>query len=571
MRNIIGHLSDLSFEPADEAGFNKWLQQEDAFSFLIQNAKDSEFVIYASIGHTYIHAVLVGRDKLSPPDISDLMGWNCNSSSCWGVSYTLSDPPRVWLSPPLEHPGCKTLVGAEKLIYSRHFEGLLGDKSYYEVLQKFIHVFDLHFVPEKNAYCRIDKLGDVEEVLRIVRVNSKIEGRSGTIITVHRNLIDQYMALTDTYVVRLFDFTRYRSGSFSGWSSNRVEKSSEDPDFSYRMSIEKGKGSYARGFQVVRPTMAVDVILRGIARGDDEERNYATFLIQDWKNSQLVEVSCAPGHTANYFTESDLPFEVSPAFFRPEVLAKYKADPEKYRLEDRSITCRGAWYLKTYDVNEHGQIHTYIVYLRDLPYEEQLHWKAYNEKPKGPISKRAFTTDIEGDWHLDYEPLNSIKAAAREFSKEAKPWWSLREEGLLDQVHYPVTSSAEEWATELLHLDQLIVEGYEEKNLRRAAMEAGRQVDTKMRSLKLIEEWLVGLGYEEDGAKSMVAPLRNLHNLRSKIKGHASGQEAVNIKKQVLQTHGSYRKHFENLCAECDSAFRDIHAALKGGQPSANL
>ena len=61
------------------------------------------------------------------------------------------------------------------------------------------------------------------------------------------------------------------------------------------------------------------------------------------------------GQTANYFTQSDLPFEMSPAFFHPEVLTRYKSDSDKYTLQDRSISCRGAWHLQTYDINDAGQ------------------------------------------------------------------------------------------------------------------------------------------------------------------------------------------------------------------------
>ena len=104
----------------------------------------------------------------------------------------------------------------------------------------------------------------------------------------------------------------------------------------------------------------------------DEEREHTSFIAQDWKNKRIAEISCAPGATANYFTESDLPFELSPAYFRPEVLSKYKADSQKYTLQDRSITCRGAWHLKTYDINEAGQVHTYLVYLRQLPMQRAI-------------------------------------------------------------------------------------------------------------------------------------------------------------------------------------------------------
>ena len=91
-----------------------------------------------------------------------------------------------------------------------------------------------------------------------------------------------------------------------------------------------------------------------------------------------------------------MPFELSPAFFRPEVLLKYKADRDKYTVDEvrQFISCRGAWGLESHDVNDSGQVHAYLCYLRHLPYQEQLHWKSHNEEPKGTISKRAFENDF---------------------------------------------------------------------------------------------------------------------------------------------------------------------------------
>lgn len=132
-----------------------------------------------------------------------------------------------------------------------------------------------------------------------------------------------------------------------------------------------------------------------------------------------------------------------PAFFRPEVLSKYKADSDKYTLGDSSISCRGAWHLDTYDVNEAGQVHTYLVYLRKLPYEEQLDRKAHNEPPKGPISERARRADFEGRWTFDYDPLISLRDALRGLREQMVPWWTLRSDDLIEQVHYPVTEGAE--------------------------------------------------------------------------------------------------------------------------------
>jgi hypothetical protein len=243
-------------------------------------------------------------------------------------------------------------------------------------------------------------------------------------------------------------------------------------------------------------------------------------------------------------------------FFRPEVLTKYKADSEKYRLEDRSISCRGTWHLKTYDINAAGQVHTYVCYLRDLPYEEQLHWKQYNERPKAPISKRAFAGDFEGRWDQEYDPLTSIREFVGELVKARTSWWTLRAEDLLERVHYPVTASADEWAEELLQLDKLLVEGFEKRVLKRAATVLGRTIEPQYGSLKLVEECLIGLA--EEHAAEVVAPLRELQRLRTKIKGHAGGTEALAIKRAILASHGTYAKHFRRLTRDCDQAIRTI-------------
>ena len=91
--------------------------------------------------------------------------------------------------------------------------------------------------------------------------------------------------------------------------------------------------------------------------------------------------------------------------------------------------------------------------LNTLPYEEQLHWKQYNEAPRGPISKRAFTTDFQGSWATEYDPLQSLKSKLRKLHEEQVPWWNLRSGDLFDKTYYPVTTSPDEWADEILNLE----------------------------------------------------------------------------------------------------------------------
>jgi len=124
------------------------------------------------------------------------------------------------------------------------------------------------------------------------------------------------------------------------------------------------------------------------------------------------------------------------------------------------------------------------------------------------------------------------------------------------------TEASEEWANEIMALDKLIVEGFEERWLRKRATDLKQAIKPSDRSLLLVEACLRGIGYEEEDASKLVAPLRELHNLRSKLKGHASGSEANALRKAALKAHRTYRKHFADLCGRCDEALRAIAGQL---------
>ena len=64
--------------------------------------------------------------------------------------------------------------------------------------------------------------------------------------------------------------------------------------------------------------------------------------------------------------------------------------------------------LAGYNVNSAGQVHTYLGYLRDLPYQEQLYWASMNDRPKAPISSR-FSDGFHGGFATDYDPLIALK------------------------------------------------------------------------------------------------------------------------------------------------------------------
>ena len=482
--------------------------------------------------------------------------WHFDPYDSWSISWDASDPPNVEIIAPLSRGG---LAGAEPLLLVRVSERFNEGRGHIEILQKIPHIFNLHWVPERRSYCKVDKNGDLVDAISIFELSDTEHGIDGEIVTFKREILYDYMNITKTVIVRAFDFSRFRWEDFKGYGSGGQSCEDVFQEIYYRSCVRPDYASYMRGAQIIRPSGTIHNFIRRF-EGREENPEYATFIAQDSRSGRVMEISCEPGATANYFMHSDLPFELSPAFFRPDVLSKYRADPDKYVLQDRHINCRGAWDLRSYDINEEGQVHVYILYLRDLPYAEQLYWKSFNEAPRGGISSRAYQTDIEGRTPTAYDPLNSLihRMRTRDYA-----WWSLRSEQLPDQLNYPATSSSSEWGVEITRLDQLIVEGLEEKYLRKKATQLGRKVD-KYRSLKLVEECLIGMGFDEERARNVMGPLHDLHNLRSSVGGaHASGKTAKSIRTNAIADHGSYRQHFHWLCTACDEAIRVIADAMK--------
>lgn len=553
----------LANEPEEKEAFNTWVQQNDIIPFLENEAQDEYVIIYASFPHVFIHAVLIPEVNLEESIVSDLLKWSYNPFSSWGLTVSSDD---AWIENPLSSAGSDTLKSGEQILFGRSFEGNTSRSTYFEFNQKIAHVINVHYVPERKAWCKLDRFGDIEDSVKIIELKGLPKNRQGTIISVKKAALGEYAGVKNLSLLRMYDFTRYKAGGFSGWGNNnkQIDFGNTSSIFG-KLVVKPGTHSYSRGFQLIDIRVPKEQVIDSFCGGPTAKgtKQYCSFIAQDWKNKKISEISCDPLCLANYVTESDLPFEITPAFFKPEVLLKYKSDRAKYKLASRSVGCRGTWHLETFDINDAGQVHTYLVYLSRLPYEEQLHWKEFNEKPKAPLSKRAIQTDFEGRFYDGYDPLPSLKRKLEELHNTNTKWWTLRDQDSPNKVHYPYTSSQDEWADEILNLDQLLVEGLEEKWLRRKAQQLGCNPEAKLRALKLVEEILVALDFEAEHARQIMSPFHGVHNLRSTLKGHASGSKAENRRKESLKEFGSFRNHFEKLCANCDESMEIIIEAFK--------
>jgi hypothetical protein len=219
-------------------------------------------------------------------------------------------------------------------------------------------------------------------------------------------------------------------------------------------------------------------------------------------------------------------------------------------LDHRSISRRNSWHLQTYDVNDAGQVHTYIRYLGYLPYSEQLYWKSFNENPKDSISKRAFTTDFEGQWSDHSDPLIDLQNALNNLHASDVNWFTLREPNLVSQLHYPLTSSAKAWGDTLITLTKLVAEGLEKRFFEDLAKSNGATGDARWGSIRWAEEAMKSSGTSAEVIGEVIRPLRKVQELRTKPSAHSGGNEASSIRAELLRDYKTPRAHIGHLCAQ---------------------
>jgi hypothetical protein len=159
----------LALEPENKNDFDYWASQKGVVDYLEDEAKEDYIIIYASLPHTFIHSVFIPSVQPSEELLKDLQKWSYNPYSSWSLTCSSDD---AWIEPPLFSSGSEALSAGEQIVFGRSFEGINNNQSYYELNQKLSHVLDIHFVPERRAWCKLDDHGDMVDVFKVVEIDA---------------------------------------------------------------------------------------------------------------------------------------------------------------------------------------------------------------------------------------------------------------------------------------------------------------------------------------------------------------------------------------------------------------
>ena len=565
-KQLVKRIAKADQCPDDEDSYQVWRTGRQHVEIMLSDLRGSELIIAALSPATFIHSAVLNADHPGLQDEDGLRDWNCTlfehtaAERSWvitGDAVGFEDVERHW--------GTAALEGGWPLVYGRTFEGLDSPEAdYLEVAQPYIHHADAHWRSERSAFCRFDRSGDWDDV---VSMSDPFDPKRAALVSFSRTPLDEYLVEHHAVLVRIFDFTFQRPGEHIEWHPSEfiTQEMTGGLTFTQQSAVD-GSIAAVRGAQVIRPILTEAEAIRSIRkrwRNDDESGDHVEFKVRDFRNDTITTVSTHPSTTTNYFTTAgnSLPFEMSPAFFKADVLSKYKADADKYTVLEGSIRCRGGWGLRSYHINEAGQVTAYIRDLRTLPREEQRHWAIYNEEPKAGLPDRAIMTDFLGKWPEDFAPREKLVDILQRWQRLGAGWWRWRPRADPHvRVVVPRTGSRNEWESTISGLYTDVIEGFDEKELRLILEEEGGEVDKNWRSRVLLERILWARGELQHG-QSLTA-LRELIEARNLGPAHAGETKAREFSQRVLAEHETYAAHFEYLCEKLAEEFMLIEQTL---------
>ena len=121
-----------------------------------------------------------------------------------------------------------------------------------------------------------------------------------------------------------------------------------------------------------------------------EDERYVEFIIGVDNEGKDITHTSDEEKLSNYFGKNPgAPHFLTSVLFRKEVLTKYYSQPEKYSVEDGYLQCGGLWGLRM-DNNHPKHVMVFLGDLGHLAYNEQLHWKSFNLRTTGKISRTAW-------------------------------------------------------------------------------------------------------------------------------------------------------------------------------------
>ncbi len=268
---------------------------------------------------------------------------------------------------------------------------------------------------------------------------------------------------------------------------------------------------------------------------------YATFWIKDL-HQNIIEHSCDPQKINNICVNDkpDAPFDITPVFFKREVLDKFYHAPHKYSVSDGEVNYKEEGLFLRVDTDMKDYVAVLLIDLAGLDYEEQLYWRSFNFKPDNTttVSKAAYERWYEGLFANSEAPDAVL---VKEYSEFYSSWkniigWPLFKENpqdpnsMLYSVHILTDENNEkEFYDQILVVSKLFIESLNVNQFPK--LEENNNQSLKRFSAYLDQYHL--------SIPEVIEFLRNIQRLRSSKAAH-SGKVEKKIAEYFMMDQHSY-------------------------------
>jgi hypothetical protein len=454
--------------------------------------------------------------------------------------------------------------GVEPLVIDREFHGLRDD--YKEISEEFRLFHRLYHDRKQDHYIKIDNGGN-EQLVAVVK-RSRVQ--------IRLQEIRQFLAIKEMYLSIQFD-CRERSdhsleelGLKQGGSNQREGLTCWGLYYGDSDGIGRHRAfSRLLGKRLVAPLPKSKSGFWGFA--EQPKKKHVEFIIGVDGDGEEITYTSDPDALADYFDANpDAPHYLTPVHFRKQVLEKYYQQPSKYSVEDSILRCGHLWSM--YLDNHHdNKVCAWLGDLgRDLPYEEQLHWRAYNIAPEGSVSETYYRrqilaefTDSDRPEHLFKDRYNDLRKAC----DECLGWQLLLPLNPDDEHHFqcvrvPATDEQRDFDELVLGLTKILIDSLNEVNLNNL-IPAEQRADLKG-SIARLEAALHACGLEN--GSDHVLFLRKLQSLRSSSTAHRKGSNYRKIANDFGVENQSLRSVFSGILKQVLSVLDYLIAAVRSGR-----
>jgi len=482
---------------------NERLSQQKMLDYILHEPKSTEmltiyFSDYGSGDHDYgIYCALVPIDQKE----------EVLSNYTWDLSIGSGAPGScVYYDDGIETPKYHRFGndnGIEPLIICRDFHGF--KTNYKEISEEFRLFHNLYHDHINNRYVKIDDNGNEITIIEIEP--SKIQ--------IRLKELKQFLSIKEMFLSIQFDCREHSLLSEEELSLDDIELSEESESHIWKLAYGDFGGiskyqvfSRLLGKKIIKPFPKSKSGLYGFTK--EEPKKFVDFI-----------------EAPNYLTAVN---------FKKEVLDKYYGKPSKYSVNDSSLSCASLWGLQI-DNHHDGKVCVWLGDLgRDLPYEEQLHWRSYNIAPSGGVSETYYKRQIMAQF-IDSDRLEHVfKSKYSELQKISSDnigWKLLLPLNDEDIYHFeclriPSTNEQRDFDDLVLGLTKVLIDSLNEKQLN-IFIEKDLRGDIKG-GISRLETAFKNNSIE--GYEDHIEFLRKLQNLRSSSSAHRKGS---NYKKIAIE------------------------------------